>query len=60
MTRAVAQGGDDRAPDGRETRPLVYEGVSYAYRGGDAAVSNVSLALEEGKVVLVTGPSGAG
>jgi energy-coupling factor transport system ATP-binding protein len=60
VTRAVAQGGDDRAPNGRETRPLVYEGVSYAYRGGDAAVSNVSLVLEEGKVVLVTGPSGAG
>jgi energy-coupling factor transport system ATP-binding protein len=60
VTRAVAQGGDDRAPDGRETRPLVYDEVSYAYRGGDAAIRDVSLALEEGMVVLVTGPSGAG
>jgi energy-coupling factor transport system ATP-binding protein len=60
VSRAVAQGGDDRAPNGRETRPLVYDGVSYAYRGGDAAVRDVSLALEEGTVVLVTGPSGAG
>jgi energy-coupling factor transport system ATP-binding protein len=60
MTRAVAQGGDDRASNGQETRPLVYDGVSYAYRGGDKAVRDVSLALEEGKVVLVTGPSGAG
>jgi energy-coupling factor transport system ATP-binding protein len=60
VTRAVAQGGDDRAPDGRETRPLVYDEVSYAYRGGDAAIRDVSLALEEGTVVLVTGPSGAG
>ena len=60
MTRAVAQEGDDRAPNGQETRPLVYDRVSYAYRGGDTIVRDVSLALEEGKVVLVTGPSGAG
>jgi len=60
VTRAVAQEGDDRAPNGQETRPLVYDRVSYAYRGGDTIVRDVSLALEEGKVVLVTGPSGAG
>ncbi len=41
-------------------RPLAYERFSYAYRGGDRVVSDVSLDLEEGKVVLLTGPSGAG
>jgi energy-coupling factor transport system ATP-binding protein len=59
VTRPLTQG-DDRAPNGQETRPLVYDRVSYAYRGGDTIVRDVSLALEEGKVVLVTGPSGAG
>jgi energy-coupling factor transport system ATP-binding protein len=54
VTRPLTQG------DGQETRPLVYERISYAYRGGDTIVRDVSLALEEGKVVLVTGPSGAG
>jgi energy-coupling factor transport system ATP-binding protein len=59
VTRPLTQG-DDRAPDGEAAQPLVYDRVSYAYRGGDTIVSDVSLALEEGKVVLVTGPSGAG
>jgi energy-coupling factor transporter ATP-binding protein EcfA2 len=59
VTRPLAQG-DDRAPNGEGTQPLIYDRVTYAYRGGDTIVRDVSLALEEGKVVLVTGPSGAG
>jgi cobalt transport protein ATP-binding subunit len=59
VTRPLTQG-DDRAPNGEGTRPLVYDRISYAYGGGDTIVRDVSLALEEGKVVLVTGPSGAG
>ena len=59
MTRPLAQG-DDRARNGEGTQPLIYDRVTYAYRGGDTIVRDVSLALEEGKVVLVTGPSGAG
>ena len=59
MTRPLTQG-DDRAPNGEGTQPLVYDHLTYAYRGGDTIVRDVSLALEEGKVVLVTGPSGAG
>ncbi len=41
-------------------RPLVYEGVSFAYKGGERVVRDASIDLTEGKVVLVTGPSGAG
>jgi cobalt transport protein ATP-binding subunit len=59
VTRPLAQG-DDRAPNGEGTQPLIYDRVTYAYRGGATIVRDVSLALEEGKVVLVTGPSGAG
>ena len=59
MTRPLTQG-DDRAPNGEGTQPLVYDQLTYAYRGGDTIVRDVSLALEEGKVVLITGPSGAG
>jgi energy-coupling factor transport system ATP-binding protein len=59
VTRPLTQG-DDRAPNGEGTQPLVYDQLTYAYRGGDTIVRDVSLALEEGKVVLVTGPSGAG
>jgi cobalt transport protein ATP-binding subunit len=59
VTRPLAQG-DDRASNGEGTQPLIYDRVTYAYRGGDTIVRDVSLALEEGKVVLVTGPSGAG
>jgi cobalt transport protein ATP-binding subunit len=59
VTRPLTQG-DDRAPNGEGTQPLVYDQLTYAYRGGDTIVRDVSLALEEGKVVLITGPSGAG
>ena len=59
MTRPLTQG-DDRAPNGEGTQPLVYDQLTYAYREGDTIVRDVSLALEEGKVVLITGPSGAG
>jgi cobalt transport protein ATP-binding subunit len=47
-------------PDGDRQHPLVYDRITYAYRGGEEAVRDVSIRLEEGGVVLVTGPSGAG
>ncbi|TCJ16714.1 energy-coupling factor ABC transporter ATP-binding protein [Rubrobacter taiwanensis] len=47
-------------PGGERQHPLVYDRVAYAYRGGEEAVRDVSIRLEEGKVVLITGPSGAG
>jgi len=59
VTRPLTQG-DDRAPNGEGTQPLVYDRLTYTYRGGVPIVRDVSLALEEGKVVLITGPSGAG
>jgi energy-coupling factor transport system ATP-binding protein len=46
-------------PDG--TRPLVYADVTFAYgKSKEPAVRDMSLKLPEGRVVLVTGPSGAG
>jgi energy-coupling factor transport system ATP-binding protein len=41
-------------------RPLVYDRFSFAYKGGSQVVREASVDLTEGKVVLVTGPSGAG
>jgi energy-coupling factor transporter ATP-binding protein EcfA2 len=43
------------------SRPLAYEGFTFAYKRGDEpVVDDLSLELQEGRVVLVTGPSGAG
>lgn len=38
-----------------------FEHVSYTYPGADIpAVKDVSFSIEEGEIVLITGPSGAG
>jgi energy-coupling factor transporter ATP-binding protein EcfA2 len=47
-------------PNGDGERPLVYDRFSFAYKGGSQVVRDASVDLTEGKVVLMTGPSGAG
>jgi energy-coupling factor transporter ATP-binding protein EcfA2 len=47
--------------DALKSRPLVYGGFTFAYRRGEEpVVDGLSLELQESRVTLVTGPSGAG
>jgi len=39
---------------------LTVDDVSLGYRGGPAVLRNVSVAVEPGQLLAVTGPSGAG
>jgi ATP-binding cassette subfamily B protein/subfamily B ATP-binding cassette protein MsbA len=53
------------APDavplpGRATGRLDFEGVSFAYRPGEAALRDVSLGVHPGETVAIVGASGAG
>jgi ATP-binding cassette, subfamily B, bacterial len=53
------------APDavplsGRATGRLDFEGVSFAYRTGEAALREVSLGVHPGETVAIVGASGAG
>ncbi len=41
-------------------REIVFEDVSFEYRAGEAAVSDVSFTVPKGTVVALVGPSGAG
>jgi subfamily B ATP-binding cassette protein MsbA len=42
------------------TSAIAFENVSFAYRGGEPVVRDVSFSVERGKVVAIVGPSGAG
>jgi energy-coupling factor transport system ATP-binding protein len=39
---------------------IIFDNVSFAYKKGEESLSNVSLKVEEGEVVLICGPSGCG
>jgi len=41
-------------------RAVKFDGVTFSYGGGDPAVSNVSLSIDKGDLICVTGPSGSG
>jgi energy-coupling factor transport system ATP-binding protein len=47
-------------PHGGRVIPLVYDDVSFTYRRGERGIRDISMEMGEGRVVLVTGPSGAG
>lgn len=53
---------DRHIPDAAQEYSLQYEKFSFAYgqEGGENVVHDISLALPEGHVLLITGPSGAG
>ena len=44
----------------RFERAIEFDGVSFAYDGGDPVLSEVSFTLAKGRVVALVGPSGAG
>jgi subfamily B ATP-binding cassette protein MsbA len=52
----------DRPGEGEAkfAREVVFDGVSFRYGQGDLVLSDVSFALQKGKVVALVGPSGAG
>jgi subfamily B ATP-binding cassette protein MsbA len=52
----------DRPGEGEAkfAREMVFDGVSFRYGQGDLVLSDVSFALQKGKVVALVGPSGAG
>ena len=53
---------DERAGEQRARfdREIVYDRVSFHYRGGEPVLRDVSFRLPRGKVVALVGPSGAG
>ncbi|MED4609907.1 ABC transporter ATP-binding protein, partial [Paenibacillus validus] len=44
----------------RADLPIVLEGVSFAYKGGEAVLKQVTFTAEPGKVTAIVGPSGSG
>jgi ATP-binding cassette subfamily B protein len=52
--------GPDAVDPGRVSGSLRLEGVGYAYPGGSAVLSEVSIDFEPGTVTAIVGPSGAG
>ena len=54
-------GGGTQAPPSPRLEPIRFEGVSFAYPGGERRVlDSVDLELDPGETVVLVGPSGAG
>ena len=50
----------DATPVAGFSREILFEGVSFAYGGGEPVLEGVDLALRRGSVTALVGPSGAG